>query len=280
MNPAQRRETRLPLRRDLGLMYAVSLIIALLMAAASIAGLLCRAVIYPADELVRSFVPTDAATLLIGLPVLLGSIWLTWRGELVGLLFWPGALFFVLYNYIVYLLAMPLNGAFLLHLALVTLSAYALIGLVASIDGRTVGGRLAGAVPERPAGGILAGLGFLFFLRSAVELVTALTGGAPLPETELALVAADFLITPAWVIAGLLLWRRTEFGYVTGLGLLFQASMLFVGLIIFLLLQPLLTSAPFVLTDVIVVFAMGLVCFIPFALFLRGVVSRRDSSPT
>jgi hypothetical protein len=279
MNPDQPRDTRLPLRRDLALMYASSLLIALLMAAASVAGLLYRAVIYPADELVRSFVPTDAATLFVGLPILLGSMWLTWRGELVGLLFWPGALFFVLYNYIVYVLAMPLNGAFLLHLALVTLSAYALIGVVASIDGGNVQGRLAGAVPERLAGGILAGLGFLFFVRSVIELVSALTNGAPLAETELALLAADFLITPAWVIAGLLLWRRAEFGYVAGLGLLFQASMLFIGLIIFLLLQPLLTTAPFVLTDVIVVSAMGLVCFIPFALFLRGVVSHRDSSP-
>jgi hypothetical protein len=109
MNPAQQREARLPLRRDLALMYAISLLIALLMAAASIAGLLRPDVVYPADELVRSFVPTDAATLFIGLPVLLGSIWLTWRGKLVGLLFWPGALLFVLYNYIVYVLGMPLN---------------------------------------------------------------------------------------------------------------------------------------------------------------------------
>ena len=65
----------------------------------------------------------------------------------------------------------------------------------------------------------------------------------------------------------------------TGLGLLFQSSMLFIGLIIFLLLQPFLTAAPFVLTDVVVIFIMGLICFIPFALFVRGVVSGRRSPP-
>ena len=64
-----------------------------------------------------------------------------------------------------------------------------------------------------------------------------------------------------------------------GLGLLFQGSMLFIGLIIFLLLQPLLTTAPFVLVDVVVVFIMGLICFVPFALYVRGVVSNRNSSP-
>jgi len=50
----------------------------------------------------------------------------------------------------------------------------------------------------------------------------------PIAETELALHISDFLITPAWIIGGVLLWRRKEFGYVIGLGLLFQASMLFI----------------------------------------------------
>jgi len=108
----------------------------------------------------------------------------------------------------------------------------------------------------------------------------ALTSQTPIAETELALHVSDFLITPAWVIGGVLLWRRKEFGYVTGLGLLFQASMLFIGLIIFLLLQPFLTAAPFVLADVVVIFILGLICFIPFALFVRGVVSGRRSSHT
>ena len=98
-------------------------------------------------------------------------------------------------------------------------------------------------------------------------------------ETELALQIADVVITPAWVIGGILLWRRQALGYVTGLGLLFQASMLFIALIIFLLLQPFLTTAPFVLVDVVVIFVMGLICFVPFALFVRGMVSKRNPSP-
>ncbi len=282
MNTNQERNTSLPIRRNLTLTYALSFIIAILMAAASVAGLLYRTVIYPTDELLRSFVSNDAVNIFIGLPILLGSMWLAWlawRGKLIGLLFWPGALFFVLYNYIVYVFAMPLNVAFLLHLALVTLSVYTIIGLVASIDGKAVQQRLTGAVPERLAGGVLAGLGLLFFLRVIGVMVNALTSQTLIAETELALHTSDFLISPALVIGGVLLWRRKEFGYVTGLGLLFQGSMLFIGLIIFLLLQPFLTAVPFVLTDVVVIFIMGLICFIPFALFVRGVVSGRRSSP-
>jgi hypothetical protein len=54
---------------------------------------------------------------------------------------------------------------------------------------------------------------------------------------------------------------------------------LFVGLIAFLLLQPLLTGAPFAPLDVAVTFVLGLVCFIPFGRFLRGVVSKEARFP-
>jgi len=277
MNTNQERNARLPIRRNLTLACIFSLIIAILMAAASIAGLLYSAVIYPTDELLQSFMPNDVVNLFIGMPILLGSIWLARRGQLIGLLFWPGALFYVLYNYIAYIFGMPSSVPFLLYLTLVTLSAYILIGLVASIDGTAVRQRLTGVVPERAAGGVLAGLGILVCLRVIGAIVGALVSQTPVATTELAVLVSDFMTSPAWIIGGVLLWRRKEFGYVIGLGLLFQASMLFIALIIFLLLRPLLSTVPFALADVVVVFIMGLICFIPFALFVRGVVSKHSS---
>lgn len=279
MNTVQEHATKQPTKRSLRVIYASSLLIASLMAAASVIGLLYGDVVYPTEDLVHSFVPTDAVNLLIGLPILLGSMWLTRRGKLIGLLLWPGALFFVLYNYLGYVLAMPLNAAFLLHLTLLPLSAYTLIGLIAVIDGEAVKQQLTGSVPERVAGGILAGLGLLFLLRVFGALVSALIGQTPVAEMELALHVSDFLLAPALIIGGVLLWRHTALGYVSGLAMLFQASMLFIGLIIFLLIQPFLTAAPFAPADVVAVSFLGMICFIPLALFVRGVVSARRSSP-
>jgi len=164
--------------------------------------------------------------------------------------------------------------AFLLHLVLVTMSVYTLIGLIAGIDGKPVSQRLAGTIPERLVGGVLVGLGLLFLLQVIGAILTALSSQTSIAETELAVHISDFMIAPALVIGGVLLWRREEFGYVIGLGLLFQTSMLFIGLIMFLLLLPLLTTAPFALADVVVVSVMGLICFVPFGLFVRGVVSK------
>jgi hypothetical protein len=264
---------RLPLTHLLTLSYAFSLAIAAMMAVASAAGLLYPARLYPTDALRQSFMANDVVNLAVGLPVLLGSMWLARRGSLLGLLLWPGALFYVPYNYLVYTFALPLNVGFLLSLVLLAASTYTMAGLIASIDGGEVQQRLRGMVPERLAGGILAGLGIAFSLLAIGTVINHLVNQTPIAGPELALQVADFVISPAWVIGGILLWRRRTFGYVAGAGLLFQASMLFIGLIVFLLLQPLLTAAPFAPVDIVVTTILGSICFVPFGLFLRSVLS-------
>jgi hypothetical protein len=266
----------LPVTHDLTLAYVFSLVVAFLMAIASGIGLLYPGQIYPSQELQQSFVATDVVNLFIGLPILLGSMGFARRGRLVGLLFWPGALLYVLYHYIVYAFGLPLNLGFLLAVVLLALSAYTTAGLVASIDGRALRQRLQGAVPERVAGGVLAGLGILFALLALGTILNGVVNEASIGQAELALQVSDFLITGAWIIGGVLLWRREPLGYVTGAGLLFQASMLFVGLLAYFILQPILSTNPFPVEDFVVILVMGMVCFIPFALFLRGVVSRKE----
>lgn len=78
---------------------------------------------------------------------------------------------------------------------------------------------------------------------------------------------------------GVFLWRGAKIGYIVGLGLLFQARMLFIGLIIYMMLGPVMTGLPIALVDVVVIYTMGLICYIPFALYVRAVVSGRTSSP-
>jgi hypothetical protein len=261
----------LPTTGSLNLAYVSSLAVALLLSVVSVVGLLLPSQVYPTEELAQSFVVTDLVNLVIGVPILLGSMGFARRDRLVGLLFWPGALFFVVYHAIAYVYAMPLSWMFLLYVALLVLSAYTLIGLVAGIDRSAVGERLAGRVPERLAGGVLIGLGAFSLLRNLGVLANALLSQTTIPGTELGVIVSDSILVPAWIIGGLLLWRRQARGYVGGTGLLFQGSMLFVGLIVWMLLAPLMTGAPFVPTDLVVILIMSLICLIPFALFVRGV---------
>lgn len=266
--------SQLSITRNLTLAYALSLVITLLMAGLSLGGLLYQSSLYPTGEMRQSFVANDVVNLFIGLPILLGSIWLTRRGNLVGLLFWPGALLYVLYNYIAYVFGIPFSLISWVYLALVSLSAYTIYELLKSIDKQSVQEQLSGVVPVRISGWVLVILGVAFFFRAVGMIAQASLDGTRLPVSEIGVLIADLILSMLMIIGGAWLLRRMPLGYVSGLGLLFAASTLFIGLIVFLLLQPVLTAAPFLLVDVIVVFIMGLICFVPFVLFLRGVVSK------
>ena len=258
--------------------FTLSLIICLLTAFASLAGLLFQSSIYPTYELRSAFLANEVINLLIGLPILLGSMGLTRRGSLAGLLLWPGALLYILYNYIAYLIGMPLAWISILYLALVFLSTFAIFDLLRKMDKHFVERRLSGVVPEILSGWILIGLGSLFILRGLSMLLQAGLNQITLPMSEIGVLIADLVLSTAWITGGVLLLLRKPLGYASGLGLLFCGSMLFAALIVYLLLGPVLTGAAFSLADVFVVLIMGMVCFIPFFLYLRGVLLHGNPS--
>jgi len=270
MRSANTTEPNLPIGSGLVPTSTFTLLIAILMAAASVFGLFWSHRAYSSQELYRTFVPNDAVNLCVGLPMLVVPLLLARRGSLIGLLCLPGALLFVLYSYLVYLFAVPLNAGFPLYLALVGLSTYTLVSLLAHTDSSAVRELLKGAVHERAAGGILTVLGVLFLVRALVVLVRGVIQHMPVAKTELAVGTSDLLITPAWIICGVLLFRKRTFGYVAGLGPLYQASGLFIGLIVFLFLQPILMGTPFRPTDVAIILVAGSICFVPLTLFVRG----------
>ncbi|MCB9421752.1 MAG: hypothetical protein H6667_18270 [Ardenticatenaceae bacterium] len=251
--------------------YGVSWIVVGGTAVASVIGLLYPDHLYPTAELRQSYLTNDVINLIIGLSIILIAIWLAWRGRLLGLLLWPGAMLYGLYNYIAYVVGLPFGWSTLLYLVIVLGSGLAIFDVLKSIDVQPVAARLADAVPVKTSGWILLLFGLLFFLRAVSMVADAVVARTGLPVSEQGVVIADILISPLWMAGGMLLLRRKPWGYVGGLGLLFAASMLFIGLIGLLLLQPFFTEAAFALTDVLVVAAMGLICFVPFALFARGV---------
>jgi hypothetical protein len=276
----------LPIKCDLTLTYRVSLGIAILMAVASAAGLtLGLAGLYGAHPklavgvteaeaglLVPGLLGQDAFNLLVGFPLLLGSMWLARRGSLVGLLLWPGALFYVLYWYILYLVGAPFSVLFLLYVPLVTLSAYTIIGLVASIDGEQVRWRLAGAVPARAVGAVLVALALLTLAQDASgAFLTALADNAPIDPAARHVWIADLALdAPAVLLGGVLLWRRHPLGYVAGAGLLLQYGLTPLGLVASMVLRAVLTSSPLDVATIITLLVFSVVCFASLAFFVRG----------
>jgi len=252
--------------------YALSLGLAMLVAATALVASLYPTLVYPTDDLRRDLGSLDLVNAGLALPILLACLWLVSRGRLLGLLCWPGALFFVLYSSLIYVFALPPNVGFLLHLGLVTLCVYTVIGLVASIDQQEVRRRLTGAVPERIVGAALAGQGLLMVVWITGSIAGVLTGRGMVPEATLANHFTDVLITPAWIVGGVLIWRRHPLGYATALALLLQGSLFVIAAVVLQVLRAPISVGPMALVNLSVYLAGGLVCFIPFALYARGVV--------
>jgi len=261
------------------LAYVLSFVVAFIMTGVSVVGLLYRALIYPSEELFLAFAPTDVVNLAAGLPILLGSMWLTRRGKLIGLLCWPGALIYVLYIYVAYIIGVPYKKLFLPYLVLLTLSLITLINLIMSIDGNKVRRRLSGKVPVKTTGSVFTGIGVCLTVRLIYLTFTAVKSHTSVETLEFALWIADFTIIPVLLAGGFLLWGRKALGYVAGAGLLFVCSMLFIAVIPVMVFQARSTASPVDVVGIIVVLVMGMVCFIPFALFVRGATSDRNSLP-
>jgi hypothetical protein len=264
--------SKLPLDQDIKPAWIMSFGVAILMGVMSLSGLFISNSIYKTELIFQSFFTNDVINLILGLPILLGSMWLTSRGKMVGLLFWPGALLFVIYNYIAYVFGRPFDLITFVYLALILISAYIIYDLIRKVDSNSVKQQLAGAVGEKLAGWFLLIFGILFILRAVNIFVSARLNQVVLPPTEIGVSIADIVISILWIIGGILLLRTKPLGYTTGLGLLFASTMLFVGLIILLIIQPVLTAAPFIPIDFIVVTVMGIILSIPFIIFLRGTI--------
>ena len=275
----------LPLERDVTLAFRTSLLVALLVAVVSAAGLASGTSLSAVDAnralgvsasaggiLVPGFLVQDLFNLGAGLPMLGGALWLARRGSLFGLLLWPGALFSLAYTYLHDLVDAPFSALFLGYVAIVALCAWTTIGLVASIDGASVRQRLAGVVKPRLVGGVLVGLALLTAGQDAGgAMATALAGGTPIDPLARGVWVADLTLgVPAMLIVGGLLWRRASLGYVAAAGLLLSFGTTSVVIAGMLALQPVSTGAPIDGATVTGLLLFGAVSLAPLVLFARG----------
>src|SRR5918995_3830908 len=125
----------LPIKNKLTLAYALSGFLAVLLVVSSLAGVLYGRgglyETYPAR--LAGLVGQDVITLVVGLPLLVASVWLTARGSTRGLIVWTGALFYFAYSYYFYVIG-GFNALFLVYIAVVSTSLYGLLSLLFNTD--------------------------------------------------------------------------------------------------------------------------------------------------
>ena len=248
--PATRDLVLAPARRDvprwrgspraLAIAEALSAVIVVLMVVASAIGLLVHGVYHEEPWGREALRGGDLTTLVLAAPILSTSLILVRRGSRKALVVWLGALAYGVYDFAYYAFGAAFNDVFLLHVALLTLSIWALALGVAGIDAQAVADALNPGRSSRWVGGFLALVGaILGGLWIVLSIRFAITGAlmADLPPRGIHLVfAIDLsLLAPALVVAGVLCWRRKTIGVVfagvmTVMGALYQVNLILSGL--------------------------------------------------
>ncbi len=106
----------------------------------------------------------DLVTLVLGLPLLAISFWLTLRGSLRGRILLAGTLGFILYTYITMAFGAHYNALFIIYVALLSLSLFSFVLLMMSFDIESMPAHFSDKLPR----GWIAGL--LFFAAAFLTL--------------------------------------------------------------------------------------------------------------
>jgi hypothetical protein len=159
----------------------------------------------------------DLITLVVGLPLLIASTWMAFRGSLRGRLLLTGTLGFILYTYMSMSMLTAYNSLFLVYVALFGLSLYAFILSMLSFDLDDLPRHFSTRLPRSWIAAVLFAMGGFLFLAWMGRIVPPLlqnTVPALENTTTLVIQAMDLvLIMPLAILSGVLLLRGTAWGY-------------------------------------------------------------------
>ena len=159
----------------------------------------------------------DVVTLFVALPLLVISTWMTLRSSLRGRLLLTGTIGFFLYTYLSMCMLTAFNALFLVYVAIFGLSLYAFILCMMSFDLETLPRHFSDRLPRGWIASLLFVIGAFLSLSWLMRVLSPLMQYTP-PlldnATSMVIQAMDLsLIVPLAVLSGILLLRRSAWGY-------------------------------------------------------------------
>lgn len=174
---------------------------------------------YDTTLMAMGFKAGDAVTLILGVPALIFSLLRYQRGSVRGGLLLAGTLTYFLYNYGSMAFGAAYNHLFLIYVALMSVSLFALILTLMSFDLAMLPAHFSSHLPRRNIGIYLIVSGVvLLLIWPSLSIIPALVEGKAPPEvwsyTTVITYAIDMgIVAPALIVVGIMLLRRNPLGY-------------------------------------------------------------------
>ncbi len=199
---------------------ALSIALALDTFAAVATALLLREALRGPAVSIGSMQGTALVLLVVTLPVLGASMALVSRGVTVAVIGWLGALGSIAYQSVLFLFGTPFNAFFFLYVAMLSLSIWALVALVARMPIARLADEIGARAPVLVAGYLLINAALFLGLWLQATVPAVLSAGPPafLDGTGMTTGPVQILdlgfTLPLMTLGAVLLLRRRPWGYV------------------------------------------------------------------
>jgi hypothetical protein len=198
----------------------LTLPIAILLAIATLGGIFISGLYRDDPYFTAQAVGQDFISLVVVLPTLVATAFLASRGSPHARLIWLGGLIYLVYTYVVAAFDVKFNPLFLVYVAVLECSLYALIGGLVTTDLLGIKKCFTEKTPVQAISIYLALLAVLFYFLWLREIIPALMAreipqsihdnGTPTNGIHVLDMA---WILPAFVITAISLWRKHALGY-------------------------------------------------------------------
>ncbi len=207
--------------------------IAVLLAIATVSGVFISGLYRDTPNLVVQAIGQDVITLVVALPTLVIGAFFTSRGSQRARLVWLGGLIYTVYTYVGYAFDVRFNPLFLVYVALLGCSTYALIGGLITTDWEGFRKSFTERTPTKAVSIYLGMVASLFYLLWLSEAVPASLSGNPPQSLIDAGTPTNFVqvldmawLLPAIAITAISLWRKRSLGYTLAGALLTHFTLL------------------------------------------------------
>lgn len=185
----------------------------------------------------------DVVTLIIGIPMLLLSLFFARKGLLKGRLLLTGTIGYFLYAYTSYTFLSMYNSLFLVYVMLMSACLFAFILCIMSFDIEALKSSFSHKLPVRFIGGFQLFIAFIVFMMWMGRIVPPMMAGSIPIGIEhyntLVIQAMDLgIIVPASILSGIMIIKKKDFGYllssiiiIKGLTMLTAITAMLIGMI-------------------------------------------------
>lgn len=224
----------------------------------------------------------DLVTLVVGVPLLVISTLLAFRGSLRGRMLLAGTLGFFLYTYMSMSMLTAYNALFLVYVTLFSLSLYAFILSMMSFDMTDLPRHFSARLPRGWIAGLMFLVGGFLLLAWLGRIVPPLMKNqTPVLENTTTLVIQTMdlgLIVPLAILSGILLVRRSPWGYLLASVTLLKGVTLGLGVSAMAINMALkgVADSLIIIIPFLIITLMNLLMAV---VLLKNVDARNDSPP-